>query len=217
MNEEIKTNAIRKIEAKMDGIDGDSMRTFLLQSAKEFKTSWVELGRALFAVKKDKLFYEWGFENFEVYVVREISIRKQTALKLIKSYEFLEKEESWYLDKNKRDEESPVTMPSYEAVNVLRTAKNKKEIESDDYNKLKEAVFTEGKDHREVRKDLTSMIKQREEIDPQDARMRERLKVIKRFVSTLKSTQEQLELLKMLPKEVIDDVSKLITKVEEYV
>lgn len=214
---ELKTNAIRKLEAKLENIDGDGMRTFLLQSAKNFKTSWIELGRALFAVKKDKLYYDWGFETFESYANKEVGIKKQTAVKLIKSYQFLEKEETWYLKQETRAEEPVASTPDYESVNVLRLAKQRKDIEENDYQTLKKSVFEEGKDHKELRKDLTQLIKQKEDISPEDARMQERLKTIKRFISTMKSTRETLSSLKMLPDEVLVDADKVIERIEEYI
>lgn len=217
MDATLKTSAIKKIEEKLDAIDGNSMRAFLLQSAKNFKTSWIELGRALFAVKKDKLFYDWGFDSFDVYAQKEVGIKKQTALKLIKSYAFLEKEETWFLEKRDQEEEQPSLLPNYEAVDVLRLAKQKKDLAAGDYETLRKSVFEEGKDHKEVKKDLTALMKQREEVNPEDARMQARLKTIKRFLSTMRSTKEQLETLNMLPNDILNEADKLIAKIEEYV
>ena len=121
-----KTKSLKNIEEKMEGLDSGSLRYHILESAKNFKCSWIELGRSLYSVYKDKMYKEWGYVNFDVYVSREIGIRKQTALKLLKSYYFLEKEEPQYLKADFTQAQEPAQIPSYEAVDVLRQAKNKK-------------------------------------------------------------------------------------------
>ncbi|MFH1381247.1 MAG: hypothetical protein ABIH57_03655, partial [Candidatus Omnitrophota bacterium] len=82
---EIKTKAIERIETKMENMDGDSVRYLVLNSAKAFKKSWITLGQALYTVWKDKLYKNWGYNTFEAYTTKETGIRKQTALKLLRS------------------------------------------------------------------------------------------------------------------------------------
>ena len=83
------TKSLQNIEEKMKGLDENSLRYHILESAKSFKTSWVELGRSLYSVWKDKLYKEWGYSTMDAYTGKEIGIRKQTAMKLLKSYYFL--------------------------------------------------------------------------------------------------------------------------------
>ena len=135
--EEIKSKSLKHIEAKMENLDVNSLRYHILESAKNFKCSWIELGRSLYSVWKDKMYKEWGYVNFDVYVSREIGIRKQTAMKLLKSYYFLEKEEPQYLKNEYAALAEPAQLPSYESVNILRQAKNNKGLDEDDYRRLK--------------------------------------------------------------------------------
>ncbi|MFA4842604.1 MAG: hypothetical protein WC658_02055 [Candidatus Omnitrophota bacterium] len=203
--EQIKTRSIRDIEDKIQGLDQDSMRRHILEAAKNFKSSWVELGRALYSVWKDKMFKEWGFAKFESYTSKEIGIRKNTAMKLLRSYYFLEKEEPHYLK---------AATPAFEAVDVLRQAKNKKMLEDTDYDNLKEQIFEKGRDWHEVRRDLTSLIRQRQELDPEEAYQKRRQAAVKRLLSTLKSLKKEIELGKLLPAELIREADKLISKLE---
>jgi len=101
------TKALDRIESQLETLDDNSLRHHCLTCAKEFKTSWIELGRALYAVSKNKSYRDWGFNSFEGYAAKEIGVRKQTAMKLIKSYMFLEKEEAWYLEHQKEDTGRP--------------------------------------------------------------------------------------------------------------
>jgi glycerol-3-phosphate cytidylyltransferase-like family protein len=190
-----------------------SMRDHVQEAAKKFKTSWVDLGRALYAVWKDKLYREWGYQTFDGYVTKEIHIRKLTAMKLLRSYFFLEKEEPQYLKQEDSDDEENEVVPSFETIDVLRQAKNK-DIDGSDYRRLKEQVFLKGKDAKEVRKDLTTMMRQREELDPKEAREKQSQTQLKRLVSTLKSLKREVESSKIVPASLIRDLTRLIDKLD---
>jgi len=206
----LKTRSLEKLQARMADMDKDSLRYHVLESAKNFKTSWVELGRALYSVWKDKSYKEWGYVNFDTYVAKEIGIRKQTALKLLRSYYFLEKEEPEYL----KQETDTALIPTYESVDVLRLAKNKKTLDENDYHTLKKAVFEKGKDVREIKKDLVSIMKQRQELDPEEAREKRKGAQIKRLISLLKTLKNEIEDSKVLPVSLIKDINGFLVRLE---
>lgn len=213
--EQIKTKSVRNIEEKMAGLDENSLRYRILQDAKNFKTSWISLGRALYAVWKDKLYKEWGYTTFDIYASREIGLRKQTAVKLLRSYYFLEKEEPQYLKEDYTESVTAANIPGYEAIDVLRLAKNKKDLDAEDYAKIKKEIFEKGKDVYQVKKDLTSLIRQRQELEPEEAYQKRRLATIKRFLGTLKALKQEAELSKLLPAPLIKEAADLIRKLED--
>ena len=212
---EKKTKSIKRIEEKMEGIDPGSLRYRALDNAKGFKTSWMELGQILDTVWRDKMYKEWGYTEFEGYASKEIGIRKQTAMKLVRSYTFLQKAEPDYLKKEYTDNIKPAQVPTYEAVDVLRRADSSKDIDREDYAKIKKYVLKDGKDARDVQKDLTQMIKKKEELDPQDAYEKKSRAKIKRFLSTLKSIKKEANATKALPKAIVDQTNKLICMIED--
>jgi hypothetical protein len=214
---EIKTKTIRNIEEKIQGLEESSLRRHILEAAKSFKTSWLELGRALYSVWRDKAFKEWGFASFETYTAKEIGIRKQTAMKLLKSYYFLEKEEPNYLEESYVSDAPAAGVPTYETVNLLRLAKGKKELDGTDYDRLKKEVFEKGKDYREIRRDLTTLIRQRDELEPQEAYQKRRSATVRRFLSTLKALKKEIEVSKLLPAPIIKEAERLIEKLESEV
>ncbi|MCX5715553.1 MAG: hypothetical protein NTV07_01575 [Candidatus Omnitrophica bacterium] len=108
-------------------------------------------------------------------------------------------------------------MPTYEAVDVLRRAKAKKGIGENEYNTLRKEVFEHGKDSREVRKELTAMIRQREELNPQEARDKKRVSTLRRFLGILKALKQEIELSKLAPASIIKEASSLIKKLEEEI
>lgn len=210
----LKTKSLKNLEEKMEGMDRDSLRYHVLENAKHFKTSWVELGRSLYSVWKDRLYKGWGYSAFDSYASREIGIRKQTAMKLLRSYYFLEKEEPAYLREGYADSVEAAKVPGYESIDLLRLAKNKKALDDEDYAGLKKEVFEKGRDFREVRKDLTTLIRQRQELEPEEAWQKRKLATVKRFLSALKSLKKELEVSKLLPFPIIKDAAELIQKLE---
>ena len=210
----MKTKSLEKIEQKMEGIEKDSFRYQVLDSVKKFKTSWIDLGQALYVVHKDKLYKQWGFLTFEAYISKEVNIQKQTAIKLLKSYYFLEKEEPAYLNKSFIESGSASSLPNYETVNVLRLAKNRKELDEKEYASLKKDVLEKGREAKDVKKELTALIRQRENITPEEARKRKTEMSLKRFLSTLKSLKRDLEMSKIVPASILKDADALIKKLE---
>ena len=209
-----KTKSLKNIAIKMQGLEKDSLRYRILESAKNFKTSWIELGQALYTVCKDKLYKEWGYQTFEAYAGRETGIRKQTAMKLLRSYYFLEKEEPAYLAQDYLQNAPAASLPGYESINLLRQAKNKKALDSQDYFNLKKAIFEKGKDAQDARKDLSLLIRQRQELEPQEAQRKRKIATVKRFLAILKSLKSEMEVLKLVPQSLIREAANLIGELE---
>jgi hypothetical protein len=213
----LKTKSLQEVEQRMQGIDAKSLRYRILESVKNFKTSWIDLGQCLYTVWKDKMYKEWGYSSFDIYTAREIGIKKQTAMKLLRSYYFLEKEEPRYLNKDYSQATDAASVPSLESIDVLRLAKAKKALDEGDYVRIKKDIFEKGKEAREVRKDLTALIRQRRELEPEEAWEKRRLATIKRFLSVLKTLKNELEDAKLLSASLLKEVDDLIKKLEAVV
>jgi hypothetical protein len=213
----MKTKSLERLEEKMGGIEEDSIRYRVLQSAKNFKTSWIDLGQALYSVWKDKAYKEWGYITFDAYTQKEIGIKKPTAMKLLKSYYFLEKEEPAYLAKENSEAQPVASAPSFESVNLLRLAKDKNAIDREDYQRFKKDVLELGKDPGQFKKDLTSLMREREELDPDQARQKRKAASVKRLISTLKTLKTDIETQKFLPISLVKEVSLLINKLESEI
>lgn len=211
---ELKTKSIKALEQKMAGVDSKSIRHQILENAKGFKSSWISLGQALYTVWKDKLYKEWGYEKFETYTAKEIGIRKQTAIKLLRSYSFLEKEDPLYLKKDYNEDADAVTVPTYESVNVLRLAHNKKDLSREDYTAIKRGVLEMGKDALSTKRDLASFMRQGEELEPDQAREKRKITMVKRFLTTLKSLIREARSSNMISTKPLKDTDKLISSFE---
>ena len=143
----------------MEGLEPGSFRYKVLDAAKGFKSSWIELGQYLFSVYRDKSYREWGYLTFDAYCAKEIGIRQPTAMKLLKSYSFLEREEPSFLKREALDERQPNRIPSYESVNALRLAKDNKDLSPQDYEDIREEVLDHAKEDGEVKKKIRYILK----------------------------------------------------------
>ncbi len=208
-----KTKSIHRIEERMEDLEPESLRYKVLDSARRFKSSWIELGQYLFTVYKDKLFKDWEYLTFEAYCSKEIGIKQATAMKLLKSYSFLEHEEPAFLKRQVTDDQKPSRIPSYESVNALRLAKQSDRITERDYQTLREEVLDNVKEDAEVKNKIRYILKSSAPKDSMQEKENRKSQIIKRLIMNLNSSRNELKNLacpeKILKK--MDELSDLLS------
>lgn len=152
MDQENKTKGSQHIEQLMQQLPPESERYQVLAKAKQFKSSWVELGEWLARISNGNQFSKWGFTSFEDYCTKEIRIRRQTAEKLLLAFRFLERREPGLLE---RKEGRP--LPDYRSVDLLRQADEEEHFSMTEYGELRQAVFEEERSHPLVAKQFRDM------------------------------------------------------------
>ena len=208
-----KTKGIQRLELQMKVLSPETLRYRVLESAKTFKSSWMELGQYLYAVQKDKLFKDWGYGTFEAYCAKEIGIRQQTAVKLLRSYYFLEKEEPAYLKRRSADGEKPTQVPVFEAVNALRLARQSDKISEKDYEKIREEVLVKGGEAAEVKKKIKYFLKT---APAKEAPLEERkAAAAKKIVLYLENSLTELSHLSF-PNKVLKKIEELLELIQNY-
>ncbi len=129
------SRAERRIAARIQELPEGSFRRRVLEGARRFKGSWVELAGLLSEVKRTAAWREWGWESFEGYCARELFVRKQTAEKLTLSYGFLERHEPDLA----RDD--PARAPPFEVIEVLSRAEEQGRLPAGAWRELREEVL----------------------------------------------------------------------------
>lgn len=162
MSDTPKSSSERHIESIMEHLEPGSDRYEVLDKAKQFKSSWVELGEKLLDVSKKARFRDWGYGSFEEYCVQEIRIKRGTAEKLTMAYRFMEKEEPQLL--SNREELKP--LPDYRSIDLLRKAKEEKGFSEEEYDDLRKRVVEEERSHPTVLKKYKEVAALREEPNP---------------------------------------------------
>jgi len=193
----------------------EQIRSRIREYSKSFKTSWVNLGQALYTVWQDKMYHAWGYDKFEYYVDQEVGLPKQLSMKLLKSYNFLEEEEPAYLSEGFYRHREASRVPGYEAVNALRMAKQNKSVPREYYMKLKRDVFENGKNAQMVRQDLTTLLKQRMVVDPQEERRKRNEAALRKLIHALETFKKDMEALRLVPNAIISESQKLMKILEE--
>jgi hypothetical protein len=153
VSEQPQSGAERHIETIMRELDPSSERYRVLDVARRFKSSWVELGQELLRVNRDGLFRQWGYESFQEYCSREIRIKQPTAQKLTRAYNYLAKEEPELLSRNA--ELKP--LPDYRTIDLLREAREEQGFSGEQYAALRKAVLEDERSHPAVRKQFKEM------------------------------------------------------------
>ncbi len=211
----MKNKSITQIEEKMGSLDPSSLRYQVLDSARQFKSSWIELGRFLYQVNQGKLFKEWGFITFEGYTAKEVGIRQQTAVKLLKSYYFLEKEEPQFLKRQLDTETKPNSIPSYEAVNALRLASQNDRIPEKQYDEIRDAVLEDAREEGEVKKKIRYVLKANPSASKPIDKEKQKEQAVIRTVAALKRSKIELEELGF-PDRLLQKFDDFIDVVAEY-
>jgi hypothetical protein len=129
----------------------DGLRHAVLLSARRFKSTWVELGKLLTQVRDQALFDGWGYPSFEAYCLAELRIRKQTALKLTRSFSFLDKHEPQALERPELREAAP----PFEVVEVLAGAEERGQLSAQDYRSVRDAIWNPDRPVSELKRELT--------------------------------------------------------------
>ena len=206
MNESPKSSGEIHIERLMQELDPGSERYRVLDTAKRFKSSWVELGEQLLQVNRGKLFNQWGYTSFEEYCSREIRIKKPTAEKLTLAYRYLEKEEPALLAR--KGELKP--LPDFRSVDLLRQAREEKDFSEEEYAGLRKAIIEDERSHPTVRKQFKEIATTK-----QDAATH----VLMRYQATLSTARRLSGLLNELQDfgSYAESLPELIAKLESFI
>ncbi len=197
----------------MGNLEPDSFRFKVLEAAKSFKSSWIELGQFLFTVYKDKRYRDWEYQTFEAYCAKEIGIRQNTALKLLKSYSFLEKEEPEFVRAETLSQRKPDRIPSYEAVNTLRLAHENERVSEDQYDDLRQDILEDVKEDAEVKKKVKYILKTGPKNIPTPAENKQAS--LKKLSLYLKNCKNDVSLLDVPPK-IVKKLDELLELLEDY-
>ncbi len=210
----VKSKAIERIEERQSVLEPGTLRYETLEAAKRFKNSWVELGRMLWAVFRQKQFREWGYLSFEAYCSKEVGIRSATAKKLLNSYGFLEREEPAILEKI--SQELPPQIPSPEAVNLLRLLKAKPSVSQERYQKVRSYALEQGREMSDLRQEVRSVLESARPDSPESQQARHRARV-RRMIGTLKLLKAELDESGAVPRPLLAQIGLLAKKLEEVV
>ena len=203
MGETTRTSGAQHIERLMQELPPESERYRVLASAKQFKSSWVELGEWLARVSISNQFAEWGYTTFEEYCTREIRIRRQTAEKLLLVYRFLERREPGLLERK-----TGRLLPDYRSIDLLRQAEEEQHFSMAEYGELRQSVIEEERSHPAVARQFRDLHHRNQ---PQEQALHQR----RNALLAAKRLSSSLDNVPGVPEDLSRAVKQLIRLLEE--
>ena len=213
-----KPVSLRRIEERMESVGEGTQRYVVLDACRKFKTSWIEFGQALFSVHRDKSYKDWNFLTFEAYCSKELGLRQSTAVKLLKSYAFLETEDPDFIRRASRQSdggpgEGQGKYPDFEAVNLLRLVKSRKSVGENEYSELRRKVLVDAKDPVEVRKEIRLLIAD-DGKSAGEIRADRRTAYIRKLARSLEDARREGMANRFLPAQLLEALERLREKVD---
>lgn len=203
MDQRGKTKGSQHIEQLMQQLEPESERYQVLATAKQFKSSWVELGEWLAKVSNSQKFSDWGFTSFEDYCTKEVRIRRQTADKLLLAYRFLERKEPDLLERK-----AGRPLPDYRSVDLLRKADEGEYFSMAEYSELRQAVIAEERGHPAIARQFRDMTHSHQPEQKTAHQHRNALMAARRLLTSLDEISD-------VPAELSQAVGHLIGFLEE--
>lgn len=148
------TKVDRELEARAESHADDPERAELIQRARRFKASWLELAEALTEVARRGRFRSWGYESVEDYAKKELHLRPDTVAKLTASYAFLRKRAPEVLTRDALTEK----IPSYQAVEFLRRAEEQEAAPKATLEEVKRKVLDESVPYSSVSREYRAKL-----------------------------------------------------------
>ncbi len=187
---------------KAQALNPGSFRHTVLVAARRFKSTWVELGKLLIKVRDQASYEGWGYPTFEAYCAQELHIRKQTALKLTRSFSFLHKHEP----KQLLSEDLAERVPAFEIVEVLADAEERGQMSSAEYRAIRDSIWDPERPASQLKRKLV------ERFARPPSGLRDELRQIARAARRLVS---QLEGCRSVPRATIQRADALAQELEE--
>lgn len=168
-------------EASVEVVDG--FRGEVRAAARAFKASWTGLAKVLTRVRDEGLWKGWGFSSFEAYCTKEIHIRKETALKLTRSWTFLHRHERAWGD---APPEQARPAPAFEVVEVLADAEERGSLDAEEYRSIRDSIWNQERPVAAVRKELLHRFpRPAPEPTPPEQRLRQLARTARRLAEDL--------------------------------
>jgi hypothetical protein len=199
-----------KVDAALESLaqehGDDPERAELLNRARRFKASWIELAEGLTEARRHGHWKRWGFNSLEEYAKTELHLRADTVDKLTGSFQFLKSKAP---DVLRRDGVS-APIPSYQSIDFLRRAEADGEVKGDVMEALRKRVIDEGAPPSQVSREFKATV-----FPIDEATRKERDAAAIRNVG--KRLQEILGETRAVPRRLAAEVGEALAKLLEAV
>jgi hypothetical protein len=199
------------LQKKAQSVPSGSFRHTVLQAARRFKSTWAELGKLLIQVRDEAKYEEWGHPSFEAYCLKELHIKKQTALKLTRSFSFLAKHESPEVLK---EADFPQQAPAFEVVEVLADAADRGQLSPAEYRSLRDSIWNPEKPAAELKREFAERFpRPPPEPPPEEMQLRRLAQAARKLASELSGARRVPSAIAERAAALADDLEELAARV----
>lgn len=160
-HEAMQVPAINHIDRQLSLLDPESTQAEILLATRDFRSSWLNLGRLLKQVAYGGDYKEWGYESFELYCARALGLKKPTVKKLMVSYSYMQSRHQALLDRSETaatEAERP-TVPDYQTIELLHRAHENNIVDEEALREVEARVFAGDVDEGFARQEIRGMLK----------------------------------------------------------
>ncbi len=177
MDHHSRTQVEADLERKIAASGDDEVRRTVLERARVFKSSWVDLGEILSLLARNQQYKAWGYKSLTEYCLKELHIREATVHKLVGNFNFLSSHEPKMLE-----HDNIVRLPDPESLRVLARAKEEQKLDDEAWSRLKEGAMNHGYTaatlHRKIRESSPESAREQPEREKEsltDSQLRQRI------------------------------------------
>ncbi len=208
-------SSVKKIDARLDQLEPGSLRHKVMLALRQFRASWVELGRLLNEVVFGGDYKEWGYDDFEVYCARELGLKKPTVQKLMSSYNYMKRYEAPRL---REYEESPVAgpmpeIPDFQTVELLDRVRNREEMPEEKINELHRRAFEGEGEEPEFRRELRQILRPPVDTSP-DTGTREDKADLASVLRAARELRKRLATTRIVPEGLKERLERCLVELE---
>ena len=154
-------SSVKKIDDRLEKLQPGSLRHQVMTALRQFRASWIELGRLLNEVVYGGDYKEWGYDDFEVYCARELGLKKPTVQKLMVSYNYMKKYESTRLHDYEDDDDKSAApeIPDFQPVELLDRVRRMDEVPEEKMSELHRRALEGEGEEPEFRRELRQCLR----------------------------------------------------------
>jgi len=204
---------MKRVERKFGSMSPDSLRHKVLAAVRNFRASWLELGKLLHEVAYDNIYRQWGYEEFDIYCAQELGLKRPTVKKLLLSYNYMRQHEPERLSAYGQRGDAETHIPDYQTVALLQRAYENRNLDEEMRQRFHRQAFTEGGDEGALRKEIRANLREAE-ASSRSAEEARRIS-LRQLLSAARLLRRRLSVCSFVPADLRERCEQFLAEIED--
>lgn len=202
---------------KMNNPTSQELRSLVKGGVKNLKTQWIQAAQTMYSIHRDKLFEYWGYERFDHYIKAELGVKKSLAMKMIKTYIFLENHEPHVLKPEFYVLLDTDKIPDMDTISVLRTIRFKDKVSKEEYQYFRSMVFEKAVSASDLRLAFKNMMDKKKVENPEEVREIEKRRAFLHIRKALHVFRSRAKTMKWCGLDLIKKAEELFNELNQEI